>query len=232
MGLYFSTKLIGAILLIMSITYFAEGVVFAGSGDYSGDFSRYSSFSMSNVSVPTFNNWMNIQYYMVKDSTIETTNRYKLWRSDNAVTMLLGLRAADFNKFNSYRDGMHLYSQYETDWSLQNQFYPKSNWLKAYENWNSSGALDRDVMDIQGYNIIRQVPIIGNSFADVIDFVAKGLETIGKLMTFSITDIEGKTLIPTEVQVVLLVFFIPMYAILILEMLPVLAAVATAIKFW
>jgi hypothetical protein len=127
--------------------------------------------------------------------------------------------------FNDYKTGYDFYNGKQPDGSPLISATAKNNIKTDYKSYLKPFGFDIDeagVLKTYQKNFVEQA----------IDFLGKIPQSFGKfleIVSFTIKDTYGSTIIPAPVVVVLNIFFIPMWIVLLVEILPVLAMIIGAI---
>jgi hypothetical protein len=216
--MYVNTKLIGAIAFIMVFTYSAEAIVFGDTSeidkvttetDFGSLMSKETYFNtMYTWSIAVFLN--NTKNYITHFPSDATTEQKRFYFTLSIIP----------NIFYNYKTGVDVYNALplKTGGILSVQ---KSQMDELYTAYTLS----------KGYNpdgTVRQQTV----FQAALEFLGRIPEAFGKfieILTFNIKNQDGDNAFPIEVVFVLNLFFIPMWIILSIELLPILAKIIEAI---
>jgi hypothetical protein len=246
MSLYVNTTLIGAIAFIMVFTYTAEAVFFLDQTSISGNISSITpqrGFPVSKV------DWINIQWnfaydkqYGVKTYEIKYGSLPKIkdpGRFDEILndcqyhrifidcqSLLLVYPYPDYGYIvysygsgneDKYHMSIHLVGQLDEGYAI---------YCRNLGYTTEGGAYEKNLIE-NAMSFLGQIPSGVGKFLDVLTFNIKS-----EYETFDADGnvVVGETnVIPTEVTVILNLFFIPMWIILAIEIVPLLAKIIEAI---
>jgi len=265
MSLFISTKLVGALLLIMSVTYFAEGVLLGNQSV--SDASHINSVDSlmlgvktpSNVSKSNFQNYININYIFAQadhkffhneltyNEYKEINNYYLNWTGPNvhfttAWSRLEVFRDDNKERFDGYITGINFYNSFTQDhlqknwwnWETMVLHTDQKFFQDCYNNWIASGGSNKTYGNAltvnSNFSLIRA--ILGDSADQAVTSFITGIQSFMNLATFDVKNGAGASAIPTEVRAVLLIFFIPMWTLVIIELAGLATQIVQAVKFW
>lgn len=251
MSLYVNTALVGTIAFIMVFTYASELVFYLDSSSFDKEYLNIkTSLSSGNVTTTTdnsFSNWVNINYQISIKTGNDLTNyinEYKVFKWDILQTVMMAFKAIDNNKYENYETGVNFVNHFFSDYGISSYPYNKNFFINEYEKWKSAGGLDRQVEDVSSFYIpiiseatefidatrdfLGRVPGYFNTFIDLATFNIKTTHNKIDVKTGKVMSGETEA-IPGVVRTVLLIFFIPMWIVLAIEILPLIAKLIEAI---
>jgi hypothetical protein len=241
----------------MSITYFAEAVVLGGQGvtDAIGEDEdlMLGIKTPSNTSEATFDVFMDINYIYAKadsqywdneisDEDFQAIHNYYLNWTFNAGNTAAWSRMGVFRdnnkeKFDAYKTGMTFYNNFENDdwwWETKvlgtNQKFFTDMYDKFILAGGSNNTYQKYVLPAENFSIIKS--ILGDSADKAVSSFVSGIGKFIELISFDVKNGAGATAIPTEVRAVLLIFFIPMWALVLIELASLATQIVQAVKFW
>jgi hypothetical protein len=227
------TKLLGVVAFIMVFTYFAEGIMFATAGTEDDRFTEYSSRSFQGTTGDylTFNEWINIQYTIAYDEKYNNAQQdlYNYWMQYGVaawypIHMMEGFSVPELNHFV---DGVDWYEnarivQFTFDITHSAKIAIKQDDYAYYlHQFGYDLTKDGELAPYEAgflesaMNFLGQIPGYFGKFVD--------------LLTFNIKDHYGDTIIPVEIRTVALIFFIPLWIVMVLGILPIIAWIIEAI---
>lgn len=225
MGLYISTKLIGIIAFIMIFTYTAEGIILLDSSDL--EKAQTGSFKQAYLD---FNDWIDTSFTYERDVILNHTY-YQDWTTTSRFHFII---LSSANKFTG------------TDFDYQDRYRAFFDFYKTGVSFWERGGLTQNAKkeikedyrrylkdfgwDLDEYGTLKTYQ--KNFVENAIDFLAKVPEAFGKivdLLTFNIKDSYGATIIPAGAMFFLNIFFMPMWILLTIEALPLIAKIIEAI---
>jgi hypothetical protein len=103
-----------------------------------------------------------------------------------------------------------------------------------YDGWVLSGGINNTygkyLLPTSNFSIVRSV--LGDDADKAVSSFVDGIGSFVELATFDIKNGAGANLVPTEVRALLLIFFIPMWALVIIELAALSTQIIQAVKFW
>jgi len=225
MGLYISTKLIGIIAFIMIFTYTAEGIILLDNSAL--EKAQTGSFKQAYLS---FNDWIDTSFTYERDVILNHTYLQD-WTTTSRFHFIILSCATKFSG---------------TDFDYQDRYLAFFDFYKTGVSFWERGGLTSQAKkeikedyrrylkdfgwDFDEYGVLKTYQ--KNFVENAIDFLAKVPEAFGKivdLLTFNIKDSYGATVIPAEAMFFLNIFFMPMWILLTIEALPLIAKIIEAI---
>jgi hypothetical protein len=236
LSLYLPIKLYGIVAFVMVFTYFSAGIIFA-SPESTDSFSGVSQsvpvqedVTVNNVSYYSLPLWCIINYQIARErwfgggysQTEQTYKPTKVVASDDILNMITAV--AGYSTIHD--DGT-----YSVD--FQNPDINGWNWYQTRVPANAgspSGFPFNKVTFNQYYQ--TYVDIRNGGSGGVLGYLTKagnGIRSFIDIITFNFKDKYGETTIPMEVRVVLAVFMTPLYFIMIIGALPLIALLIEAL---
>jgi len=223
MSQYVSTKLVGIIAFIMIFTYTAEAIIFMDVDSASSKELETATSGTFKQAYLSFIDWLNKNYAEQRQLYYENPVIQDVFGHESIHWLLFGLQYSN-HIFERFAKG--------TDW------------------WNADETTDKQKLSIQTY-YKRYLRDFGLDFEEdagtlspklkkyqqnfleqAASFLAKIPEGIGRIwdmLSFNIKDSYGSEIIPGEARIFLNIFFVPMWIILLIEIVPLLAKVIEAI---
>jgi hypothetical protein len=197
----------------MIFTYTAEYAVFSESQDFNSV--KGTSVSMSSSSILSFNEFLE-----------------KNWDRAHEEVSLFGYSLKDGYSLNIIDSMMRGISAGKTTVLAWYQWLP----IVDEYNYDQAGVIFdyKGYLSENGYSLVNGVPAkTGTNFVDdaqaFLGNIGNAIGKFAELLTFSIKDTYGNNIIPQPVMAVLLIFFVPFWIVIGIEMLPILVALVHAI---
>lgn len=236
MSLYVNTTLIGCIAFIMIFTYTAESIVFFGLSDdnysYEANIRKYDNFFTQSQKILSKEGFLNNGYIVSKDQVLNSTfwHVYHLPAGSSSyiidfVGFIGQYHDKNNNLFIDYKTGTEMYNSLPVDLALF-QVLEKSNFDSLYNSYLKTNGLEYD-KTTGGLITFKK-----DLFSSAIDFLGKIPDMFAKivdLFTFNIKSPSGVNAFPAEMTIILNIFFIPMWIVLSIEILPLIAKIIESI---
>lgn len=230
MSLYVNTTLVGCIAFIMIFTYTSEYVFF--SDQSSLDMEK----NIGSYPVISFDSWYSHYWNYIKSYELVDDPYVDVERQQTIIPQLINLRDGVFQDTLTY--GIRIMDKYESYYFLHNIAnrivfdVPVLDFGSLYDSHFDSYKF---YLKQVGYSVTDSGDLVKaqkNLFDNAMDFfgsIGSGVGKFGELVTFQIKNSYGDNIIPSSVAIILNMFFIPMWIILAIELIPLLSKVIEAI---
>lgn len=223
-------KLLGIVAFIMFATYFSAAVIF---DDSTAAFDEYSQ--EQRPSEDKYMLWLDVNYPIVRVFALDRDNWQTLINGDRGVLKTLTISDKHVrslaNCLSIWLD--ENYNVYPTDARDVYDTLPMNTQvclLGAFNSYAWTGDYELTMDDLTGEISVRKVK--KNLFDLAIDFIWQipdGLDKIGEVFTFGFKDAYGNVAIPAVVRMILNIIFIPLWIVLAVGILPLIARFINAI---
>lgn len=224
MSVFVSTRLFGIIAFIMVFTYFAEGIMFldVNGQPLNEDFNNIVNGGATLESIIPLSkvDWMNLQFRIAYDIKYNHDSNHLMdkYPNDYSQTAINIMMNYDLTQFN---DGWYFWQH--------NSFHIMTN------DYNDIYYAFRDYVEERGYSVVDETlnaPHQNNLLENAFEFLGRIPTYFGNflnLITFNIQNQYGVTVIPDSIRAIALIFFVPMWIIMGIEILPVITKIIEAI---